>query len=392
MEPRDVSTVSVLGAGTMGRGIAQVAALGGYDVRLRDVTEDLVNAGYEAIERRLDGAVQRDHLTRREADAAFARIEPVVDLERAVAGADLVIEAVPERMDVKRSVYGDLAPHLSERAVIATNTSGLSITALADASGRPDRFVGMHFFNPADRMRLVEIVRGEETSDETVEVTRAVAHAMDKEPVVVRTDSPGFVVNRVLLPFLNEAAWAVERGETTVDRAAATGTQTLGLPMGPFELLDFIGIDVVVDVLTYMQAELGGAYEPCPSLERKVERGELGRKSGSGFYAADAEIEGDGEPDEELAVRLVAVMANEVTKLVAADVAPLDDVDRAMKLGAGFPSGPSEMAEEYGTAQLVDTLQQWHDRTGDARYEPSAALATLAERDAPLGALDATAD
>jgi enoyl-CoA hydratase/3-hydroxyacyl-CoA dehydrogenase len=366
----DVSAVAVLGAGNMGHGIAEVAALAGFDVTLRDIEEELVQEGYEKIEWSLDKLAEKDRLSEEDADAALSRITPVVDLERAVEDADVVIEVVPERMEIKKQVYAEVEAYAPDRAVFVTNTSSLSITELGRETDRPERFCGMHFFNPPVRMRLVEVISGADTSEETLELVEALAERMDKTPVRVRKDSPGFVVNRVLVPLLNEAAWTVESGDATVEAVDSTTKYGLGLPMGSFELADQVGIDVALHVLEYMHEELGDAYEPCPLLAERVDAGDLGRKAGAGFYDYEdggAEVPNDQVSDD-VRERLLAVMANEVAGLVSNGVADADAIDRAMKLGAAFPEGPAKMADGAGLEALVARLDALHDETGAERY------------------------
>jgi enoyl-CoA hydratase/3-hydroxyacyl-CoA dehydrogenase len=376
----DIDTIAVLGAGNMGHGIAEVAALAGFDVRMRDIDEELVSEGYDNIEWSLDKLAEKDQITHEEADAALDRVEAVVDLEAAAADADLVIEAVPEKMEVKKEVYRELEAVAPPEAIFATNTSSLSVTVLSEATDRPERFCGMHFFNPPVRMQLVEVIAGAHTDSDVLDTAEELATAMGKTPVRVRKDSPGFIVNRVLIPMLNEAAWLVHDGEATVEAVDASAKYDMGLPMGAFELTDQVGVDVALDVLEYVHGELGAAYEPCPLLREKVDAGELGRKTDRGFYDYDdggAEVDA-GAGSEGLVELLTAVMANEVAKLVADDVADVDAIDNAMQLGAGFPDGPGRMADDYGLDALHERLLERHDETGAQRYEPAEELAAMA--------------
>ncbi|WP_435078130.1 3-hydroxyacyl-CoA dehydrogenase/enoyl-CoA hydratase family protein [Halococcus sp. AFM35] len=374
MNVEDIETIAVLGAGNMGHGIAEVAALAGYDVRLRDINEELVENGYDQLEWSVGKLEEKDQLTEEEADAALERVTPLVDLEETVSGTDFIIEVVPEKMDIKQDVYGEVEQYAPEDALFATNTSSLSITDLAEVTERPEGFCGMHFFNPPVRMQLVEVISGEHTADETLDTVEALAEEFGKTPVRVRKDSPGFIVNRVLVPLMNEAAWLVEDDVATMGEVDSTTKFDMGLPMGSFELADQVGIDVGYHVLEYMHETLGDAYEPCPLLEAKVEAEELGKKSGTGFYEYD---EGDGADiptdagSEEIESRLLAVMANEVAKLVGNDVAPAEDIDEAVMLGAGFPQGPAKMADDVGLDSLYETLSDLHDETGAPRYEPA---------------------
>jgi len=376
MELQDIETIAVLGAGTMGHGIAEVAALAGYEVTLRDIEDGLVQDGYEQIEWSLDKLAGSDHITAAERDAAADRITPLVDLEAAVAEADVVIEAIVEEMAVKKDVYGDVSEHAPDDAIFASNTSSLSITELSEATDRPGQFCGMHFFNPPVRMDLVEVIRGADTDDATLDVVEGLAEGMGKTPVRVRKDEPGFIVNRILVPLMNEACWLVESDAATIAEVDATTNFDIGLPMGAFELGDQVGNDVTLHVLEYMHEKLGAAYEPCPLLQRKVDAEELGKKTGVGFYDhEDGGVEIPPEAGrEDLAARLLAVMANEAGKLVANDVAPVEDVDEAVMLGGGFPEGPARMADSAGLDSLVETLSEAHEETGAPRYEVSEGL------------------
>ncbi|MFB6271020.1 MAG: 3-hydroxyacyl-CoA dehydrogenase NAD-binding domain-containing protein [Halobacterium sp.] len=381
MDVDDIDTIAVLGAGNMGHGIAEVAALAGFDVNLRDINEEFVQNGYEQIEWSLDKLAEKDQIGEDEAEAALDRVTPIVDLEEAVQDVDFVIEAVPEKMDIKQNVYRELEQHAPDRAVFATNTSSLSITDLSEVTDRPERFCGMHFFNPPVRMQLVEVISGEHTDDDVLDLTEALAEEMGKTPVRVRKDSPGFIVNRVLVPLLNEAAWLVHEDYATIEEVDSTTKYDIGLPMGAFELADQVGIDVSYDVLDYMQGVLGDAYQPCPLIEQKVDAEELGKKTGKGFYDYEdggADVPTD-EVREDVADVLTAVMANEVAKLVGNDVADPAEIDEAVMLGAGYPEGPARMADDAGIEHLYETLSERYEETGAARYEPAEELERLAD-------------
>ncbi len=382
MDPDDIDRIAVLGAGNMGHGIAEVAALAGYDVTMRDINEEFVQNGYEQIEWSLEKLAEKDQISQADADGALDRVTPVVDLDAAVGDADVVIEAVPEKMDIKKEVYREVADHAPPETIFATNTSSLSVTELSEVSDRPEQFCGMHFFNPPVRMQLVEVISGAHTADETLDTIESLAESMGKTAVRVRKDSPGFIVNRVLVPLMNEAAWIVEADDATIEEVDSTTKYDLGLPMGSFELADQVGIDVGYHVLEYMYQELGDAYRPCPLLAEKVEAEELGKKTGRGFYDYE---DGDGAQiptdagREDLQERLLAVMANEVAGLVAEDVADPEAIDEAVKLGAGFPDGPAKMADDYGIDALVETLDELYEATDEPRYEAEDSLRELAD-------------
>ncbi|KAA9397298.1 3-hydroxybutyryl-CoA dehydrogenase [Haloarcula sp. CBA1130] len=285
MHLETVDTVGVVGAGTMGNGIAQVAATAGYDVVMRDVSEELVAAGFEEIQSSFETLVARDTVTEQEAEAATARITGTTEMDD-LADADLVVEAVTEDMDLKQSVFEALDAVCGPDTVLASNTSTLSITTIASVTERPEQVLGLHFMNPVPVMKGVELVVGEKTSDETVTLGREFSHDIGKETWEA-DDKPGFVVNRVLMPWINEGIRAYDEGvadKADIDRGLTLGTN---VPMGPLELADHIGLDVVLDASETLHEELGDRYKPAYLLKRKVAAGDLGKKSGRGFYDYD---------------------------------------------------------------------------------------------------------
>jgi 3-hydroxybutyryl-CoA dehydrogenase len=279
----DIQTIGVVGAGTMGHGIAQVAAANGFRVILIDVVAEALAKGTARIEKGFARQVEKERMSAEERDAALARLSSAGELA-ALAEADLVVEAVVERFEVKEKVFVELDRTLGPEAVLASNTSSISITKLAGVTKRPDRVIGMHFMNPVPVMKLVEVIRGLATSQATYDRVEAASRAMGKTPVEVH-DSPGFVSNRVLMPMINEAVFCLYEGVGTPEAIDEVMKLGMNHPMGPLALADLIGLDVCLDILDVLyQGFRDPKYRPCPLLVKMVEAGRRGRKSGHGFY------------------------------------------------------------------------------------------------------------
>jgi len=278
-----IKTIGVIGAGQMGNGIAHVAALAGYEVKLLDVEQERLDKGLVTIGRNMDRQIRRKTITEKDKAAALARIE--TGLDYAIFGdCDVVIEAATENEEVKRTIFKALVPHLNDHALLATNTSSLSITRLATVTDRPERFIGMHFMNPVPVMQLIELIRGLATSDDTFQAIRKLSEDLGKT-IAVAEDFPAFIVNRILLPMINEAIYTLYEGVGGVEAIDTAMKLGANHPMGPLELADFIGLDVCLSVMQVLYDGLADSkYRPCPLLVKYVEAGWLGRKSGRGFY------------------------------------------------------------------------------------------------------------
>jgi len=269
----------------MGHGIAQVATqVGKYEVNMRDVEQRFIDGGISMIRDSLQRFVKKAQLSEAEMNAILARIHPMLGLREAVSNADLIIEAIPENLELKKTTFKEVDGYAPSHAIIASNTSSVSITEMASATKRPEKVCGMHFFNPPQLMKLVEVIRGARTSDETVETVLSIAHKMEKETVVVKKDSPGFIVNRILIPALNEAValhWEGVADREDIDKAIKLG---LNWPMGPLMLLDYIGLDTTLAIADVLTKELDPKFHPTTGLKQMVKAQMLGRKTGKGFY------------------------------------------------------------------------------------------------------------
>ena len=396
LEPASVSRLVLVGAGVMGGGIAELASRNGIEVRVRDVnpaslTRALLTARAlidDRLRRRRGPAVVRE----RERGAQLARILPTLELT-GIGRANFVIEAVVEDPDIKRKVFAELEVRLAPEAIIASNTSSLSVTALAEGLERPAQFCGFHFFNPVHRMPLVEVVRGKLTSDAAIVTAVGLARKLGKTPVVVQ-DAPGFVVNRILMPYLREAMHLLEEGYPLRDIDAAM--RRFGMPMGPFEVLDEVGLDVAVKVGAILGRAFPDRMQAAPMLEKLVAAGRLGKKSGAGFYrhrgskrVADPEVARllggargrSGHSLESLAERMMLAMVNESARcLEDGVVADAGAIDLAMIFGTGFPpfrGGPLRYADTVGLAKIESQLAALRAEKGP-RFEPSPRLLDLA--------------
>jgi 3-hydroxybutyryl-CoA dehydrogenase len=398
-----VSRVGVVGAGTMGSGIAQVAALGGCETVIYDVSPTLAEGGAAALRQALDKGVRRGRWSVEEAKAASARVETTAELD-GLAGCELVIEAAPERVELKRDLFTRLAEVLGPEAVLASNTSSLRVADIAAGVPQPERVVGMHFFNPPALMKLVEVVATERSSEAALAAATEVGERMGRVPIRAK-DSPGFVANRLARPYTLESLRMLGDGVAdapTIDRIVRLGG---GFRMGPFELLDLIGLDVNLEIARSFFAQGGEPerWRPSPIQEKLVAEGRLGRKSGRGYHDYGEGSKREPDPDlgidaptldperlagvdaraEQVLSRLFAQIANETAYALEEEIASTEDMDTAMQLGFNWPVGPLDFAELIGPPRAMELLEALEETNG-AAYAQAPLLRQAAEQGATL--------
>ena len=378
---REVRTIAVIGAGDMGHGVAELAALKGFDVRLRDVDQGALDRAMQKVRASLDKLVAKSQVPREAADQAFARIKPTTDMMEAVGQADLVIEAVPEKLDLKQRVFAEVERDAPPNAVLATNTSAMRVREVGAALRDPARLVGMHFFNPVLLMDLVEVIPGPRSSPDAVDTVETVARRMGKTVVTLKADTPGFVTSRLIGAWVGAAVLCHEHKLGAREEIDSAMRFKAGFPMGPFELADYTGIDVGVHAGDYISSRLGEAYRPGGSMRALADQGLLGKKTGRGFYewregrmttTLTPEMGKDFDP-----ALVLSIVVNEAAKLVEQGVASPRDVDLAMRRGCAFPRGPLEWADEVGLDAVLKALYTLQEKTGHPLAKPYESLVEL---------------
>jgi len=377
----EIKNITVLGSGIMGHGIAQVSAMAGYNVVLRDIEQPFLDKAMEKIKWSLDKLVSKEKISENERNEIFSRIKPIVDLKDAVHDCDLVIEAVPEIMELKKKVYAELDKVASDQVVFASNTSTLPITEIANTISRPKKFIGIHFFNPPQLMKLVEVIPGQETSDDITNLIINFVKSVNKIPVTCRKDVPGFIVNRLFIPLVHEACYVMERQkiqQTEIDSAVKF---RLGFPMGIFELADFTGLDVIHKATVEMHVRDKKVISPHPKIEQLFNEKKLGQKSGEGFYKYSDDKYERIPLSEELAkkcdpIQIIANILNNAAWLVTNNASDIDEIEKAASLGLGLKKPLFETAKEIGMQKIVEELKKLSNKHG-AFYEPDPLLLSM---------------
>jgi enoyl-CoA hydratase/3-hydroxyacyl-CoA dehydrogenase len=379
----EIQRVAVIGTGLMGHGIAQAFAVKGYEVNLLSRSKDSLKKAVQEIEWSLGKFVEKGRISRDEAEAALSRITTTTSYGEAARDVDLALESVSENMELKRRVFAKIDEIAPSHAIIATNTSTLSVTEMGKATGRPEKTAGMHWFIPPQLTKLIEVIKGDDTSSETLNAIMDVSRRLGKTPILCKKDARGFIVSRILVAVFNEAFWTYIRGEASKEQIDASAKYSGGFPMGWFELVDYVGVDLEYDVSKILHEAHGERFQPCLRVtEPLVKEKKLGRKTGRGFYdwtkgrpRIPSELAGKYDIE-----RSWAVAVNEAAWMVLEDVAEPESIDLGMKLGTGWTSGPCEYADNKGLDWILDKLEAAYSQHKMELYKPSPLLKNYVEK------------
>ena len=376
-----INQITVLGSGIMGHGIAQISAMAGYNVNLRDIEQSFLDKAMDKIKWSINKLVEKQKITSSEAENILNRIHPVVDLEQSLKSSNLVIEAVPEDLNLKKRVYEDIEKFATDEMIFASNTSTLPISEISSFTSRPDKFIGLHFFNPPQLMPLVEIIPGLKTEQQVTELAINLVKEVKKTPIVCKKDVPGFIVNRIFIPLVHEAAYCLDRSNASMVEVDSASKYKMALPMGIFELADYTGMDVIHKATSEMYSRDKKVIFPHPRIQELYENKELGQKTGKGFYQYQGDNYERVQLTEEAAkkydpIPLVAVAVNNASWLISNEVCNREELEKALKLGMGLKRELFATAETVGIDNIISTLKNLETNYG-MFYAPDEYLLSI---------------
>ena len=376
-----INQITVLGSGIMGHGIAQISAMAGYNVILRDIEKAFLDKAMDKIKWSINKLVEKQKISQSEAEKIINRIHPVVDLEQSLKNSNLIIEAVPEDLNLKKRVYGEIEKFATDDMIFASNTSTLPISEISAFTSRPDKFIGLHFFNPPQLMPLVEIIPGSKTEQQVTDLAINLVKEVKKTPIVCKKDVPGFIVNRIFIPLVHEAAYCLDRSGASMVEVDSASKYKMALPMGIFELADYTGMDVIHKATSEMYSRDKQVIFPHPKIQQLYENKELGQKTGKGFYQYQGDNYERVQLTEEAAEKfdptpLVSVAVNNASWLISNGVCNREELEQALKLGMGLKRELFTTAKTVGIQKIIDTLKALQTKYGSF-YEPDPYLLSL---------------
>ena len=376
-----INQITVLGSGIMGHGIAQISAMAGYNVILRDIEQAFLDKAMDKIKWSINKLVEKQKINQSEAEKIINRIHPIIDLEQSLKKSNLIIEAVPEDLNLKKRVYEEIEKFATDDMIFASNTSTLPISEISAFTSRPDKFIGLHFFNPPQLMPLVEIIPGAKTEQQVTDLAVNLVKEVKKTPILCKKDVPGFIVNRIFIPLVHEAAYCLDRSHVSMVEVDSASKYKMALPMGIFELADYTGIDVIHKATSEMYARDKKVILPHPKIQELYENKELGQKTGKGFYQYQGDNYERVQLTEEAAekfdpIPLVAVAVNNASWLLSNEVCNREELEQALKLGMGLKRELFTTAETVGIDNILNTLKTLQTNYG-MFYEPDKYLLSL---------------
>ena len=376
-----INQITVVGSGVMGHGIAQISAMAGYEVVIRDIQQSFLDKAMEKINWSVNKLAEKKKINQTEAEKIISRIHTIVDIQQSLKNSELIIEAVPEDLRLKHKVYQELDKYADKDVIFGSNTSTLPISEISSFTSRPNRFIGLHFFNPPQLMKLVEVIPGDKTDKQITDLVINFVSKIGKIPILCKKDVPGFIVNRIFIPLVHEAMYSLDRSKSSLVEVDSASKYKMALPMGIFELADYTGLDVIHKATNEMYSRDKKVVFPHPKIQELFENKELGQKTGKGFYLYQGDNYERIQLTEELAekfdpISLVSVAVNNASWLLSNEVCDKNELEQALMLGMGLKRELFETAEIFGINNIIDTLQYLSSKFGTF-YEPDKYLLSM---------------